>query len=162
MQENFVIEKLIDVHKIFAAYFAGCETLAYALSAKLSEGNICLDIEEYKTELPRQLEEQKAKESFSEKDAIFWVGSEEFENQCKAGKFVTHSNSELKPFVIQNGQAYLHRYFQLHPHGIDEYHRWLPIIAAGRLNEGIDEQDDWLLTQASKLLLPNGYSADYC
>ncbi len=33
MQENFVIEKVIDVHKIFAEYFHGCETLAYALSA---------------------------------------------------------------------------------------------------------------------------------
>ena len=55
MQENFLMEKVIDVHKIFAGYFQACETLAYALSAKLSEGNICLDIEEYKTELPQLL-----------------------------------------------------------------------------------------------------------
>jgi hypothetical protein len=39
----------IDVHKIFAEYFKGFETLAYALLAKPSEGNICLDIEYKKT-----------------------------------------------------------------------------------------------------------------
>jgi len=103
--------KIIDVHKVFAEYFQGCETLAYALSAKLGEGNICLDIEGYKSELPYRLEEQKAKESFKEKDAIFWAAPEVFAQQCEEGIFVTHSSSALKPFVIQNGQAYLHRYF---------------------------------------------------
>jgi exodeoxyribonuclease V alpha subunit len=101
----------IDVHKIFAEYFKGCETLAYALSAKLGEGNICLDIEEYKSELPLRLEEQKAKESFKEKDAVFWAAPDVFVKQCENMLFVTHSSSELKPFVIQDGQAYLHRYF---------------------------------------------------
>lgn len=102
----------IDVHKVFAEYFKGCETLAYALSAKLSEGNICLDIEEYKTELPKQLLEQKAKEGFRDEDSRFWVSPEEFEKQCEVGIYVTNSITELKPIVIQNGQAYLHRYFQ--------------------------------------------------
>lgn len=101
----------IDVHKIFAGYFQGCETLAYALSAKLGEGNICLDIEEYKNELPRLLEEQKAKETFSQEDSKFWVNPDTFIEQCNNEVFVTHSSSGLKPFVIQNGQAYLHRYF---------------------------------------------------
>jgi exodeoxyribonuclease V alpha subunit len=101
----------IDVHKIFAEYFKGCETLAYALSAKLGEGNICLDIEEYKSELPLRLEEQKAKESFKEKDAVFWAAPDVFVKQCENMMFVTHSSSNLKPFVIHNGQAYLHRYF---------------------------------------------------
>lgn len=32
---------------------------------------------------------------------------------------------------------YLRRYFQLRPGGEEEYRRWLPIVAAGRLNEGI-------------------------
>jgi len=47
---------------------------------------------------------------------------------------------------------YLHRYFQLRPDGQDEYRRWLPIVAAGRLNENVPGWDNWLLEQASKLL----------
>jgi len=47
---------------------------------------------------------------------------------------------------------YLRRYFQLHPGGQDEYRRWLPIVAAGRLNENVPGWDDWLLEQACKLL----------
>ncbi len=123
MQENFVIEKVIDVHKIFAEYFQGFESLAYALSAKLSEGNICLDIEEYKKELPRRLDEQKIKEWFKDDDTRFWVSPEEFEKQSKEGKYVTYSASELKPFVIQNGQAYLHRYFQYETQIIENIRR---------------------------------------
>lgn len=68
----------IDVHKVFAEYFKGCETLAYALSSKLSEGNICLDIDEYKIDLPHRLKEQKVKESFNEKDSVFWARPEDF------------------------------------------------------------------------------------
>ena len=37
-----------DVHKVFAQCFKGCESLGYALSARLGEGNICLDIDDYK------------------------------------------------------------------------------------------------------------------
>ena len=48
--------------------------------------------------------------------------------------------------------VYLRRYFQLHPGREDEYRRWLPIVAAGRLNEGITGWESWLLAQAGKLL----------
>ena len=48
--------------------------------------------------------------------------------------------------------VYLRRYFQLRPGGLDEYRRWLPIVAAGRLNEGITGWEEWLLKQASTLL----------
>jgi hypothetical protein len=47
---------------------------------------------------------------------------------------------------------YLRHYFKLRPDGRAEYRRWLPIVAAGRLSEGIVELEAWLLTQASKLL----------
>ena len=113
----------IDVHKVFAGYFKGYETLAYALSSKLSEGNMCLNIEEYKAELPHCLKEQKAKESFNEKDYLFWIGAEAFAKQCEENRFVTHSDTELKPFVIQNGQAYLHRYFQYETQIIENIRR---------------------------------------
>lgn len=118
-----MMKESIDVHKVFAEYFEGCESLAYALSAKLGEGNICLDIEEYKRELPHRLEEQKAKESYCGKDVLFWVGTQEFERQCEEGIFVTHSDTTLKPFVIQHGQAYLHRYFQYETRIIENIRR---------------------------------------
>lgn len=51
--------------------------------------------------------------------------------------------------------VYLRRYFQLRPGGMDEYRRWLPIVAAARLSEGIIELDSWLLTQAGKLSQTN-------
>ena len=89
----------VDVHKIFAQYFKGCETLAYALSERLGEGNICLDIKEYKTELPQRLEEQKVKESFNEVDSIYWAEPTDFLMQCKDGLYVTHSPVELKPYT---------------------------------------------------------------
>jgi uncharacterized protein (TIGR02172 family) len=47
---------------------------------------------------------------------------------------------------------YLRHYFKLRPGGQAEYRRWLPIVAAGRLSEGITELEPWLLAQASKLL----------
>jgi len=106
------MKQTIDVHKIFAEYFKGTETLAYALSSKLEEGNICLDIKEYQAKLPLILEEQKAKESFKEKDSVFWTSPEMFQEQCLEGLYATHSATALKPFVIQNGKAYLQRYFQ--------------------------------------------------
>ena len=48
--------------------------------------------------------------------------------------------------------TYLHRYFQLRSGGYDEYCRWLPIVAAARLNENVPAWDGWLLKQASELL----------
>ena len=48
--------------------------------------------------------------------------------------------------------VYLRRYFQLRPGGLDEYRRWLPIVAAGRLNEGITGWEEWLLKLVGKLL----------
>lgn len=47
---------------------------------------------------------------------------------------------------------YLRKYFQLRPKGMDEYRRWLPIIAAARLSENVTGWNDWLLAQAFKLL----------
>ena len=68
------------------------------------------------------------------------------------GSAATESPMFLRKGIQILHTIYLRRYFQLRPGGYDEYRRWLPIVAAGRLNEGIDEQDDWLLAQASKLL----------
>lgn len=48
---------------------------------------------------------------------------------------------------------YLRRYFQLHPGGRNEYLRWLPIVAAARLNENIPELESWLIETAQKVLI---------
>jgi exodeoxyribonuclease V alpha subunit len=106
------MKETIDVHKIFAEYFEGCEALAYALSSKLAEGNLCIDIDEYKIQLPILLENQLAREKFKKEDQVFWTTPDEFEKQCTPSKYVTLSADELKPFVLQGRKAYLHRYFQ--------------------------------------------------
>lgn len=113
----------IDVHRVFAEYFRGCEGLAYALSSKLAEGNICIDIENYKEDLPYLLEKQKARLGYKDEYTIFWPSAEEFEKQCNQGKYVSHSSGELKPFIIQGKKAYLHRYYQYETQIIDNIKR---------------------------------------
>lgn len=58
------------------------------------------------------------------------------------------SNPFMKAFVQTFHSTYLKEYFRLRPGGEDEYRRWLPIVAAARLSEGIQELETWLLQQA--------------
>lgn len=92
----------IDVHKVFAEYFKGCEALAYAVSSRLGEGNICIDIMEYSGNSELTAENP------------FYSDPTSFISQTKEGEFVTHKtdNSVLKPFVVLNGKVYLQRYFR--------------------------------------------------
>ncbi len=46
---------------------------------------------------------------------------------------------------------YLRHYFRLRPGGEAEHRRWLPVVAAARLSEGIPELEGWLIAQASQL-----------
>jgi exodeoxyribonuclease V alpha subunit len=91
----------MDIHKIFANYFDGAEGLAYALSAKLADGHICLDIESYAQELS----------STENEIDIYQPEVANFKSQCSEGKHVTHNPSVLKPFVVYNDSVYLQRYF---------------------------------------------------
>ncbi|NJK96779.1 MAG: AAA family ATPase [Bacteroidales bacterium] len=91
----------IDLHEVFARYFTGCEALAYALSSKLAEGNICLDIEQYKEEL----------RAGGSGNPLFSPTAEAFERQCNHSEFVTRDVVLPRPFVIYKNKAYLHRYF---------------------------------------------------
>ena len=43
--------------------------------------------------------------------------------------------------------VYLKRYFRLSPGGEAQYRKWLPIVAAARMSEGIDEIEGWLRAQ---------------
>lgn len=56
----------------------------------------------------------------------------------------------LKMFIKIAHAEYLREYFRLRPKGMDEYRRWLPIIAGARLNEGMTELEQWLVQQAQK------------
>lgn len=56
----------------------------------------------------------------------------------------------VKMFTKLSHAVYLREYFRLRPHGMDEYHRWIPVVAAGRLTEGMPELEKWLLEQARK------------
>ena len=48
--------------------------------------------------------------------------------------------------------AYLNRYFKLNPGSEAQYRIWLPIVAAGRMSEGIDEIEAWLRAQVKDRL----------
>jgi uncharacterized protein (TIGR02172 family) len=44
---------------------------------------------------------------------------------------------------------YLRRYFHLRPGGVDEFRRWLPVVAAARLSENIPGLEQWLVKRAA-------------
>lgn len=94
------MQERIDVHKVFAEYFTGSEALAYAISAKQGQGNICLDLDTY-------LEGENPGD-----DNPFFESEESFEKQTLEGEFVTHKEDVLKPFVVRGKKAYLQRYYQ--------------------------------------------------
>jgi uncharacterized protein (TIGR02172 family) len=60
-------------------------------------------------------------------------------------------NRLQKTFVKVFHSIYLRWYFYLRPSGQEEYHRWLPIVAAARLDEGIKELEQWLMIQAKRV-----------
>ena len=60
-------------------------------------------------------------------------------------------NLFLKMFIKIAHAKYLREYFRLRPNGMDEYRRWLPIVAAARLSEGMPELEQWLIQQAQKV-----------
>jgi len=65
--------------------------------------------------------------------------------------------TSFERLVLGCGQrAYRRRYGQLHPAGNEEHDAWLPIIAAARLSEGIEELTPWLREQAERVLLKHG------
>lgn len=57
-------------------------------------------------------------------------------------------NPALKAFVRMFHSRVVRAYFRQNPGGQAEYRRWLPVMAAARLNEQIPEIEDWLLAQA--------------
>jgi Ser/Thr protein kinase RdoA (MazF antagonist) len=60
----------------------------------------------------------------------------------------------LKALVRIFHRAYIRSYFSLRPGGEREYRRWLPMVAAARLSEGMPELEDWLVAQAQRVEQP--------
>lgn len=56
----------------------------------------------------------------------------------------------LAGFVRQFLEAYEAYYFEKRPGGAAEYDAWWPIIAGARMDEGIEDLQDWLLAQVEK------------
>ena len=56
-------------------------------------------------------------------------------------------SAEISAAMQLYHDSYLKRCLQAGDVDRDEYRRWFPILAAVRLNEGIDEQEDWLIQQ---------------
>lgn len=57
-------------------------------------------------------------------------------------------NPFLRMYVRIFHSTYLKEYFRLRPGGEREYRLWLPVVAAARLSEGIQELEKWLYQQA--------------
>jgi exodeoxyribonuclease V alpha subunit len=88
-----------DVHLQFASFFKSqnLQPYAYLVSKKLSQGHICLNLEELS----------------SEKDAIssyFKIDSLNVE-QLKKEKMVSLKGDEKQPFILHQNRLYLQRYF---------------------------------------------------
>ena len=82
----------IDIHQVFADYFKPdiIQALAYTCSKKLSEGHICIDLDDYNALNNTKI---TAKELLSK------------------SKWITEDIKTTNAFVLKNNKLYLHRYF---------------------------------------------------
>lgn len=82
----------INIHSVFSGYFPVPEikNIAYLVSQKLEEGNICLDIGDYN-------KNEAEKINIDTLSRSPWI--------------TTAPHKEVKPFVLLNNKLYLHRYF---------------------------------------------------
>ncbi len=89
----------IDVHKEFASFFndKALEPAAYAVSLKLAEGHTCLNIENYNNEL----EQDSQNVEFKPIDI----------KSLTESQFVSEDENVIQPFILNNGNLYLQRYF---------------------------------------------------
>lgn len=94
------MQTLKDVHLQFASYFKSrfLEPYIYLVSKKLSEGHICLRLD--------QLEEEE--EGLHEG----WEGFLHQQDRLADEELVTTDPEGYQPFVLHNNRLYLHRYFQ--------------------------------------------------
>src|SRR5690606_18556449 len=88
-----------NVHEQFASFFEGekLKPFAYLVSKQLSEGHICLNLNEIVTgeiEFP-----------------FHYQNLEDLEKDLRAEKLVGTSFEERQPFILYNSHFYIQRYF---------------------------------------------------
>lgn len=98
----------MNVHEQFAVFFDDLciQPYAYLISKKLSEGHICVELDEIIL-------------SDGLKDSIF-EGIKLNTTELKRSKLVSESSSDKQPFVINNDKLYLQRYFSYESQIIDK------------------------------------------
>lgn len=92
----------LDVHKIFADYFAGIEAWAFAVSSALEQGSMCLDIDGYQEALANQT----IKNPYLEEDEGIRL-----DILNNSDHVTLYPENELKPFVLVDGKLYMQRYY---------------------------------------------------
>lgn len=60
---------------------------------------------------------------------------------------VAQDDETLAGFIGRFLEAYLGGYFEIKRGGVEEFEAWRPVVAAARLSEGIEDQQEWLLAQ---------------
>lgn len=92
----------MDVHKEFASFFKDIklEPAAYAVSLKLAEGHTCLNINKFNADLQgSSIEPDEIAQKTIEIDDL------------KQSPYVSEKANEIQPFILNNGNLYLQRYF---------------------------------------------------
>ena len=96
---TILMKTINNVHQQFAQFFKSesLKPFAYLVSKKLSEGHICVDLNEVNAEL----------EDVEFYDKTFLSGAA----GLKKEPLVTFENGAKQPFVLHNNRLYLQRYF---------------------------------------------------
>src|SRR4051812_13220780 len=100
INDFFLMQTLQNVHQQFAEFFKS-ETLkpfAFLVSKKLSEGNICINV-------------QNAAAQLVDTPYTFGEGRSIHPAQLKQEPLVTVKDGPKQPFVLHNDRMYLQRYF---------------------------------------------------
>ncbi len=125
----------IDIHQVFADYFKQdtIKPIAYECSKKLSEGHICLDIDEYNLEHDLQIDTEELLEK---------------------SRWITDDQKKVNAFVLNNNKVYLHRYFAYETDIVEA-------IKGLISNEQIDSKLDRLLEQKNLIQSVFGEKGGY-
>ncbi len=109
----------IDVHKVFADFFDDqiSKTAAYAVSKKLAEGHTCINIEKYNNAIREN--------ALNTEDNIQESNREIDMNGLLKSKWVTNNLENIQPFVLSDGNLYLHRYYSYETEIIEQIRRFI-------------------------------------
>ena len=101
----------IDPHQAFADFFNDkrIRALAYGLSKKVTEGHLCLNVENYNKEVTSHLD--ILKESGAEPPRYPKLIDEKDLQNCDDILYTQQESDIVKPFVYENGNYYLSRYW---------------------------------------------------